>query len=377
MLARMAARAGARALFHDTDSSDIGISGPLDTLLGRARRLSAVPDTANLRPSISSGILTQVRARAVPALLALSIANGLMTGGAFATENSATTGFGDENFFAGFLPPPGAYWLTYQTYYTSGRINGPDGRQLTIPGLRLDAVATVQRFVYVANYDPEMMEGLSVNPGFQLVTPFVYVNLRTQAASTAQGGVGDVIFGPFLGWHYHAFNWVTALDIAAPSGEFRRTGLANIGRNIWQISPAFAISYGHTDGIDVSAKMNYDFNLRNSSATISSLNPRGAPYKSGEEFRLTYNLGYNFKFGSVGLGGYYYHQTSGDRIFDPLANEQLQLQLNGNRGEAFAAGPTGKMQIGPLGVSVSWQHEFFARNRPQGDRFWLRTVLRF
>jgi hypothetical protein len=76
----------------------------------------------------------------------------------------------------------------------------------------------------------------------------------------------------------------------------------------------------------------------------------------------------------AGVSGYYYKQTTDDRIDDPAAQAGIDA-MDGFRGEAFAAGPTVRVAAGKAQVIGTWQHEFTADYRPQGDKFWIKLIL--
>lgn len=167
-------------------------------------------------------------------------------------------------------------------------------------------------------------------------------------------------FGTALGFHHsdklHSF---VALDVIPPTGEYDRHDLANIGRNYWVIEPVAAVSYIDPMGLNADIKMMYDFNTEN----------RATNYRSGQEFHFDYSAGWAVSPNwVVGVGGYYYRQTTDDRVNGDT--------LSDNKGRAFAIGPSIKYDSGKgWFLSAKWQQESDVRNRAQGDAYWLKLVF--
>lgn len=180
-----------------------------------------------------------------------------------------------------------------------------------------------------------------------------------QRPASAQD-MGDIIFGPVLGYHYSPdFHAIYAVDIFAPSGEYDRGDLANIGRNYWAFQPIAAFSYVDPVGFNADLKIMYDFNQRN----------RDTDYRSGQEAHADYSLGWAVGDGWVlGAGGYIYRHTTDDL--------QGGDTVHNNRGRAFAIGPSIKYSNASGGfVTAKWQKESEARNRPEREAYWLKLTL--
>lgn len=113
-------------------------------------------------------------------------------------------------------------------------------------------------------------------------------------------------------------------------------------------------------GLDVSFKLMYDFNTVN----------KATNYRSGNVFHTDFGLSYDFRPLSVGIGGYYYGQTNADKVSGVRVND------DGYRGEIFALGPILRYQLGKVPIMLHYQHEFVAKNQPQGDTLWLKLAFR-
>lgn len=264
---------------------------------------------------------------------------------------------GAESVAVAQLPPPGTYLLAYSTYYAADRFNNADGDSI-VPDFSVDAFANIARVVHVTDH-----EILGATVAMQAFLPIVDLTVHAAGARQHKFGVGDIIVNPLiLGWRNGNLNVVATVDTYVPTGRYSKNDLANIGRNYWTFEPVLAMTYADPKGgPEFSAKLMYDFNTRNSATD----------YKSGQEFHADMAAAYNFNPLTVGITAYYYKQTTHDR------QNGVRVGLDGNRGEAFAAGPLIRYQLGKVPITAQWQHEFHAENRPQGDKFWLKAAFRF
>ncbi|MEX5669023.1 transporter, partial [Pseudomonas neuropathica] len=106
---------------------------------------------------------------------------------------------------------------------------------------------------------------------FHALVPLVDLKVTVNGQSQSKQGLGDIIFGPALGFHHsEKLHSILALDFIAPSGEYDGGDLANIGRNYWVIEPVLAVSFVDPNGLNVDAKTMYDFNLRNDATDYRS-----------------------------------------------------------------------------------------------------------
>lgn len=276
-----------------------------------------------------------------------------------ASENGGSAyPYGAEGLAVAALPPPGSYVLNYTNYYTADRLNDRNGDDAGPPDFSIDAAASVFRFVHVT---PVKIAGATL--AMQVFVPVVDLKVHAGGQRGHEFGIGDLIVNPFiLGWQRGQWHVVATVDTFIPVGGYDPKKLANLSRNYWTFEPVLAVSHvGPGRGADVSVKLMYDINTRNDATR----------YKSGNEVHADFAVGYNFQPLSVGINGYYAKQVQDDRLND------VAVGADGYRGEVFALGPTVKYQAGRIPISFQWQHELHAENRPQGDRFWLKTAFRF
>ncbi len=95
---------------------------------------------------------------------------------------------------------------------------------------------------------------------------------------------------------------------------------------------------------------------------------------AGEAAFADYSFGYRWEkeWGKLllGIGGYYYHQFSDDKVNGITF-------LDGFRGRALGIGPQLQYQH-PIGaiLELKYQKDFEVENRVEGDRFIFRFLLR-
>ncbi|MCL1051674.1 transporter [Shewanella abyssi] len=288
---------------------------------------------------------------------------GLLLGigliGLFANYANATEGGGGiypngaEGMMAGAVPPPGFYYLNYATHYSAnGDEMGAD--------LQVNATANVSRFVYVTE-----KKLFGADYGVYFVAPLLHVSAALDTHSPAgtisnsDNGLGDISFSPFmLSWHSKNLHTGVALEFSAPTGDFDKNSIANLGRNYWTVEPVFVATYITDSGLELSGKFMYDFNSENSDTD----------YKSGQEFHFDYAMAYHHGPWAFGIGGYFYQQTTKDTgagVTDP----------DGNKGRVFAIGPSMKYDLEGLSIEVKYQEEMWVKNRTEGDKVWLKMVM--
>lgn len=262
---------------------------------------------------------------------------------------------GAENFMVGAAPPPGWYFVNYTNYYNATKLADNNGHK-AVPFYRLTAVADVFRTVYSSPH--EIAGG---NWGTQLFVPLVHLDVNVNGSHNSKSGLGDLTYSNFVAWHTKNFHWLAAVDVDIPVGAYNKDDLANPGSGFWQIEPVLAGTYLSDGGTEVSAKVMYRFSLENNDTN----------YQSGQMAHTDFTVAQHFGDLAVGVGGYALYQTTNDE------RNGVMVAVDGNKGQAFALGPQIKYDVKGLQFIGSWNHEFEARNRPEGDKLWLKIVGKF
>ena len=280
-----------------------------------------------------------------------------LSGNAQATESGGSSyPMGVENYMSGAMPPPGFYAIVYASHYDADSLRGNDGAKLPVD-FRVRASSIDPRFIWVS--DQQILGG---SLAFHTIMPLVDLKVDVNGQSQSKQGLGDMTFGTALGYHMSdKLQAIVALDVMAPTGEYDRHDIANIGRNYWDIQPVLALSYIDPEGLNADAKIMYDFNLKN----------HATDYTSGQEFHVDYSIGWGLgNSWVVGVGGYIYQQTTDDR--------QNGERVENNKGHALAIGPSIKYtnRKGWF-ITAKWQQESNVQNRAEGDAYWLKLTMPF
>lgn len=279
-----------------------------------------------------------------------------------ASNLSATEGGGGaypngaEGFMAGAVPPPGTYFIDYLTFYSADRFNDNDGKS-AVPNFKLDATANVFRLLHVTK-----KQILGGNYAFHLFIPLVNLEVTAGPTSDSKAGIGDIIIDPIiLSWHSKNFHAACGLDVYIPTGSYSKSELANLGRNYYTFEPVFAFTYLSDNGFETSFKFMYDINTKN----------KDTQYDSGDEFHFDYTIAKKINNVTVGIGGYYYKQISDDKL------NGVKFGVNGNRGAAFAYGPQVKYDHKNMSFILKYQTEDAVKNKPEGDKLWIKFIYAF
>jgi len=280
---------------------------------------------------------------------------------------------GSQTTMAGYLPPPGTYFLDYNYYYS-----GSTDFTLDIAGLTLDG--GVEADTYYNLLTPMWVapgKVLGGNVGFLVLVPVAWKRVKAGAtlANPALGilaqpqlideetAFGDPVPGLNLGWHQGNWHWTVGTLVNVPIGLWERGNLANIGFNRWAVDVNGAFTWLDPKiGLEVSSAAGFTFIGENPTTD----------YKTGTEFHYEFAVVQNFsKTFGLGVNGYFYDQVSGD--------SGRGARLGAFEGRVAAVGPVANLNftIGKLPVSTSLKyfHEFEAENRLEGDSGFLTVTM--
>ena len=290
--------------------------------------------------------------------LVLSISSVFVSGSALATEGGGGCyPNGAEDFMGGALPPPGTYFLNYLNFYHATAFKDQNGNDL-MPKFDLNVVANVFRLVHVTKY-----KIFGASWAVHAFLPLVYMDVDATPGKDNRAGLGDIIVDPFiLGWHFKHFHITTGLDFYIPTGDYDKNRLTNTGRNYWTFEPVIGFTYLWDNGIELSGKFMYDFNLKNTDTD----------YKSGQEFHVDYTAGYHVdKNLTLGIGGYGYYQTTDDEQYG------TKVGTDGFKGRVIGLGPQVAYNYKNMAFTLKWQKEFKVENRPEGNNFFFKFMYAF
>lgn len=288
--------------------------------------------------------------------LALALSTTLLSAAQAAENGNTQYGPGASQFFAGAFPPyPGVYFLSQTNHYRSNRLNDGNGDKIPID-FDVKTVAETMRFLYISP-----VEFAGGNLMGQLVVPLVNIDLSLPFVSSQEFGLADVVGTFGVTWHPDPNNtFSVGMDISAATGKYDVNDPASPGLNHWSFQPALGYHYFDPQGLELGAVARVIFNTENPETD----------YRTGNELVIDYAIGWNFDKWRVGAVGYYLQQLTDDS--GPTA------PADGHRGKGFAIGPSISYSFNPaLQLSASWQHDFIAENRPQGDAIWFNIATKF
>ena len=215
--------------------------------------------------------------------------------------------------------------------------------------------------------------------GAALAVPYVWLDVKANLLLSVRGrrfafgrqgtdnGFGDIKLLPLMfGWKEGDLKWQGAFGIYAPTGNFQKGALANIGTNYWTFEPSAAASYLSSKyGFELTAFTGFDFNTKNGTTN----------YQTGDQFYLDGTLAQHLPLfgGFVGAGanGFFYQQITGD--------SGSGAKLGGFEGMTAGIGPAISYAYGVGGLDVAaevkWLPEIGVSNRLNGDTVWFKLAI--
>ena len=304
---------------------------------------------------------------------------------------------GNEDFFAGALPPGGTkVFLNYFMYLDSTKLRDKSGHEQSVygpPGTpvagqnlgkadwRLQVVANVFRYVDVTKV--KLFGGDFL---WHVIVPVIYehasLGYRGLGAIPAGDvftgsttGLGDVEAGVGIAWHpSKTFHHLAAFDFVAPTGSYNANNRdVNISNHYWSFSPIWAFTYigdkgSPLPGFEVSSKFMYWFNTINTDTS----------YTSGQMFMADYLVAQHFGNWGFGANGHLLYQTTNDKqngrtAFDPFTGAQTGVESR-----YFSIGPAIQYNLPNHGcITVKYQWDVWDENRPQANKLWVKFVWPF
>jgi hypothetical protein len=180
---------------------------------------------------------------------------------------------GSTSYFDGFgRQTPGFTLLQYVRFEDLDRItdsNGNDNALFKNP--HVNVLVSQTQVAYVSQFDPL---GLGGHLGFtvlQAVTDFTDSSFASNSPvklSNNRAGIGDFNFGPtYQSKIYTAddrpvFAWRTQFAVYAPTGSLNTATNINQGNGFWAIAPYFSFTYLPTPQIEISSRINYQYNFQ-------------------------------------------------------------------------------------------------------------------
>jgi hypothetical protein len=320
-----------------------------------------------------------------------------------ANQEPAGINLGATSFLDGFgRNEEGFTYLVYGQYARSREITGDDGKPLTVcnapegchPGgisaipvfkdPRLDVYALVNQLAYTL---PEKLFNDSAHLGFNFILPFVAFNTsfgsltatdvgKTLATPLSDNGAGfgDLTFGSFMQFRplmagkRPVFSNRAEFDLIVPIGKYDPQKDINPGANFWSINPYWAVTVLPLPHLELSARFNYLYNLKNNRPALGRLyglqvqpqNVVGSGLESAQagqagwvNFTLSYELLHLLDVQSphvyLGVNGYYFQQLNLDKweYFDGSSVSGKNIYNDDGKASVLGIGPGTLIELGP------------------------------
>lgn len=299
------------------------------------------------------------------------VAGLILVLGSITSAQAATSGshypYGTEGIMAASLPPPGNYFLQYDSYYHAGKLNDDNGNKLDV-GFDIDVWASVQRLVHVSEYSI-----LGGNYFCNIIVPLVDKSLTIKALGISDDqdfNIGDIFIEPLgIAWHGQRWDGVAALGVFAPTGNYDSDDPASIGLGYW----SFMFSLGGTYYFD--EKKTWTFSAL--SRTLVNTEQEDTNVTPGTELIIEYGLGKTIPFSNnllfqAGMAGSAYWQVGHDsENFGPIVKDEHK--------QVYALGPEVNfhwLQQGFI-AKLRFEQDFKARNTSEGNQVVLTLIKSF
>ena len=329
--------------------------------------------------------------KAVPFVLLVLGSASVGSDGVQAAENAA--GFyllGTKTTMAGFVPPPGTYFVDVNYFYAGdasgtaaagvalrrlGNLTGLPPPTLTVQAdVKLDGDVQVAMPTVLWIAPGKVLGG---NVGFGAILPFgrkaIDVDIDALATltlpllnRTLQVGrhfdfnesttdLGDPVANALIGWHEGNWHWNIGTLVNIPIGPWSKDSDTNISFNHWGLDTTAAVTWLDPKfGLELSSAAGFTFNWENPDTD----------YETGTEFHVEWALVQHFsKTFALGVAGYHYQQVTRD------SGAGATLGDFEGRVTALGAVLTYSFAVGKIPVSTQWTyfHEFDVENRMEGD----------
>ncbi len=322
---------------------------------------------ANLKPMNPKLLFTLSLATALlsPALLAEEGGSGHYMPGATAT-------------FIDALPGKEAFVYVNSFTYYGGSAGG--SRRLELGGqLVADINAKAYADTSILLYETPW-KILGGQYAAAVAVPYVWMDVKGNVQvgriagnqSDSANGLGDIQILPLmLGWKTGDLKYGATFAVYAPTGEYEKGQLANVGKNFWTFEPGLSVSWlSSKTGTEVSLFASYDVNTKNDKTD----------YQSGDIFHVDATLAQHLPlfggFAGAGATAFYYQQVTGDSGSGAV--------LGDFEGRTAGIGPVisyttkvGRSKKTDLVAELKWLPELDVEKRLKGDVVWFKLALVF
>ena len=272
------------------------------------------------------------------------------------TEGSGSVyPIGAETVMTGLTPTAGQTMFAEFniTYNANSLLNGQG--QSAVPGFKLSVTGFAPKITH--NWGIHLLGGDLVN---WVAVPVLREWVRTPAGDHATMGFSNSVVGTDIAYSRGNWHWWYGFDVALPAPVYHKGGPINIGQHNFGAAPSGAFTYlPHHGRTEISSRLQY---------YVNSTDP-ATHYQSGNEFLWEYAAMQNVtKKLALGVNGYVYQQTTGDRLLGVI-------DAGGNQGRDLAIGPEVRYELGHMILIAKCSRDTLVENRPSGNSFWIEFAI--
>jgi len=296
---------------------------------------------------------------------------------AFAVENGNqrySAGIGGSDMTTPVVP--GLYFQTPMVAYHADKIKGNDGKQRQVLGapvnIDTDTYAILPRLTYITSHRllgahvgvTAMLPVVKRKASLSTVDPLSPLASIVSAKNGSASGVADLEISPVMHWEIGDHQSVTfAPTMIMPVGDFKEDRRANAGfGDYYTFRPSVQYAF-IGNGWDLGGRAVMSFNTRN----------KDSGYYSGKIFNFDWQaMAFVSEDIRVGVQGYFVRQVQADT--SKVAIDQMLIDMEkGSKASVNAIGPAVAwlMNGGEMLIEGKFIKEFGAKNRTQGQAFWL------
>jgi hypothetical protein len=289
---------------------------------------------------------------------------------------------GSTSFFDGFgRTDEGFSWLQYGRYEDLDRITDSQGESSPyFKGTSIQVYSALTQIIYASNWHP--FGGDAV--GFSAAMPLIDLNTDFAADSPVKLrdnglGIGDLVWGPSYQSRVYrrlgrpVLSFRAALQILSPTGEFNKRADINQSAGFWAVNPYLALTYLPTAALELTTRLNYQYNLR--SANFADPPPiPGVIYTSAQAAQICYgNLDASYQVAEkirLGVNGYFLHSLDPDKTNNMIVPHS---EIN-----EVSMGPGGRYTFNKSNaVNVNVYFPIESHNGSPGPQFNFQIIHRF
>ena len=276
---------------------------------------------------------------------------------------------------------PGLYFQAPMVAYHANKIKGNDGKQLTFLNpvakveIDTDTYAVLPRLTYISSHRllgahvgvTAMLPIVKRKATFDApdaVGPYALIRSGVQGFTGSETGVADLEVSPVMHWEIGDHQSVMfAPTIVMPLGDFKANQRVNAGfGDYYTFRPSVQYAF-IGDGWDLGGRAVMSFNTRN----------KDTGYRTGNVFNFDWQA-MTFVSEDIRLGvqGYFVRQLQVDT--SNVASKQVDINAQGgSKASVNGIGPAVAWlkNGGEMLIEAKFVKEFGAKNRTEGQAFWL------